>query len=552
MPTSFDSVNVLSNFTSNYHPRHWPSLVDSLTKQTTYSLFDNKFVHFLNQEYVSYILTILLAATLVSLGSFATIEQPENALDPNPNHPLFDQTDKDRRISLSDSESNAITTKTALSLPFLAGLLLVGLYFGVQKLDSDKISRGLNLINLPLLFSSVTYTTRYLINLVIRKACYRRGISSLKINPRYRFTISTDTEIHPNGLEEGFDMPDDNKLLRILKEEKLNELRTEIKKEDQKLNYYYNNTDIIAIFAGAGITAAFHFFNGSENWILNNILGSCTVIYGMSTLRTPNFTPAVVLLVLFFVYDIYFVFGSEVMIKVATTIKMPAKLLIPRKVSSHHQTINCALLGLGDIVLPGSFISLCLRFDLFKFHEKKPKTSFYHLQSYPKVYFTSAIVGYIIGLAMTIGVMHFYHHGQPALLYLSPSLLMSVFSVGIYRGEIPDLFSYYENSDSSLSTYTINKKSGKGKGILEAVYDSDVEDDDEDYIYNSDNDDDDDDEVEKEDLDEGVDILGQDFDSESDDDEIYVNDGNDESDDDDDSDDDDNDELETFLQQDED
>ncbi|GME79954.1 unnamed protein product [Ambrosiozyma monospora] len=486
MPMSFNSVNVLANFTTKYHPSQWPFLVDSVTKHATYTLFDNKPIHFLNQEYVADILTILLAVTLVSLGSFATIEQPENALDPNPNHPLFDQTDKDKRSSLSDAETNIITTKTALTLPFIAGTLLVGLYFGIQKVDSNTISRGLNLLNLPLLFSSVTYTTGYLINLLLRHACYECDVSSLEINPRYRFSISKDIEIHPSGPEEGLDMPDDNKLLRILKEEKLNELRTDIKKKDQISNFYYNSSDFIALSSGAVMTAAFHFFNGSENWILNNTLGSCAVIYGMSNLTTPNFTPAVVLLVLFFVYDIYFVFGSEVMIKVATTVQMPAKLLVPRNVSSELQTINCALLGLGDIVLPGSFISLCLRYDLFKFHEKNPKTSFYHLQSYPKVYFTTALVGYIIGLTTTVGVLHIYHHGQPALLYLSPSLLISVFSVAAYRGEIPDLFSYYENSGSSVSKYTISKKSGKGKGILELEFDSDIEDDDEDYVLDSD------------------------------------------------------------------
>ncbi|GME89504.1 unnamed protein product [Ambrosiozyma monospora] len=125
-----------------------------------------------------------------------------------------------------------------------------------------------------------------------------------------------------------------------------------------------------------------------------------------------------------------------------------------------------------------------------------------------------------------------------------------ILSVAAYRGEIPDLFSYYENSGSSVSKYTISKKSGKGKGILELEFDSDIEDDDEDYVLDSDKGD-----VEVNEDDEGNGILDQNFDSDSEDDEVYVKDGNDESENDEDIDDDsgeEEDELETSLNQEED
>jgi minor histocompatibility antigen H13 len=70
------------------------------------------------------------------------------------------------------------------------------------------------------------------------------------------------------------------------------------------------------------------------------------------------------LLVLLFFYDIFFVFGTDVMLTVAKGIDAPIKLQFPKDFSG--TTSKYAILGLGDIVIPGVFVSLCLRYDFLK------------------------------------------------------------------------------------------------------------------------------------------------------------------------------------------
>jgi len=70
------------------------------------------------------------------------------------------------------------------------------------------------------------------------------------------------------------------------------------------------------------------------------------------------------LLILLFFYDIFFVFGTDVMLTVAKGIDAPIKLQFPKDFSG--KTSKYAILGLGDIVIPGVFVSLCLRYDFLK------------------------------------------------------------------------------------------------------------------------------------------------------------------------------------------
>jgi minor histocompatibility antigen H13 len=58
-----------------------------------------------------------------------------------------------------------------------------------------------------------------------------------------------------------------------------------------------------------------------------------------------------------------------------------------------------ALLGLGDIVIPGIFIALLLRFD-------------YSLNRNRKTYFYASFIAYVLALFTTIFVMHVFKHAQ--------------------------------------------------------------------------------------------------------------------------------------------
>jgi minor histocompatibility antigen H13 len=106
------------------------------------------------------------------------------------------------------------------------------------------------------------------------------------------------------------------------------------------------------------------------------------------------------------------------MVTVAKGIDAPIKILSPR--SSHSN--DFAMLGLGDIVVPGLVIALCLRFDLHRHALRHPKSNDVGPYSkFGKSYFVVAVLSYVFGLGVTMGVMHWTRKAQPALLYLSPA-----------------------------------------------------------------------------------------------------------------------------------
>jgi len=111
------------------------------------------------------------------------------------------------------------------------------------------------------------------------------------------------------------------------------------------------------------------------------------------------------------------------MVKVATTLDVPIKLLWPKSVTFSGSR-GYTMLGLGDVVIPGMFIGLALRYD----YDRKGGKS--------KAYFYGTLVGYILGLVVTMGVMHVFGKAQPALLYLSPGCILSFVITGVGRGEV--------------------------------------------------------------------------------------------------------------------
>jgi minor histocompatibility antigen H13 len=63
-----------------------------------------------------------------------------------------------------------------------------------------------------------------------------------------------------------------------------------------------------------------------------------------------------------FFYDIFWVYGTDVMITVAKSIDAPIKLMFPYNLLEVPPKFS--MLGLGDIVIPGIFVALALKYDI--------------------------------------------------------------------------------------------------------------------------------------------------------------------------------------------
>lgn len=136
------------------------------------------------------------------------------------------------------------------------------------------------------------------------------------------------------------------------------------------------------------------------------------------------------------------------MVTVAKNLDGPIKILFPRTLVPNEETgkIETSLLGLGDIVIPGFFLALLLRFDAHNAKIKLlPTVDIY--SNFPKPYFHWTLVSYILGMGTTMYVMITFQAAQPALLYLVPACLGSSFICAIVRGELKELLSYSEEEE---------------------------------------------------------------------------------------------------------
>jgi len=174
----------------------------------------------------------------------------------------------------------------------------------------------------------------------------------------------------------------------------------------------------------------------TKHWIANNIVGLAFCVEGVALLSLGSYSVGCILLGGLFFYDIFWVFGTDVMVTVAKSFEAPVKLLFPRDIFADQFTYS--MLGLGDIVIPGVFIALLLRFDAFRANKTK---------SFSKPYFYACFIFYILGLFTTIFVMHTFQAAQPALLYLVPACIGSSFGTAVLRGEVSALLAYTEEKE---------------------------------------------------------------------------------------------------------
>nr|CAD7198831.1 unnamed protein product [Timema douglasi] len=177
------------------------------------------------------------------------------------------------------------------------------------------------------------------------------------------------------------------------------------------INYHFSSHDIVCLVC-CSLVGAWYIIK--KHWIANNLFGLAFAINGVELLNLNNVVTGCILLIGLFFYDVFWVFGTDVMVTVAKSFEAPIKLVFPQDLLEQGLSAsNFAMLGLGDIVIPGIFIALLLP--------------------------------YFLGLMATILIMHLFKHAQPALLYLVPACLGAPLGVALLRGDIKALFQYEDH-----------------------------------------------------------------------------------------------------------
>nr|XP_046252838.1 minor histocompatibility antigen H13 isoform X2 [Scatophagus argus] len=200
--------------------------------------------------------------------------------------------------------------------------------------------------------------------------------------------------------------------------------------KEEIVNYEFDTKNLVCLLISSVVGV---WYLLKKHWIANNLFGLAFALNGVELLHLNNVSTGCILLGGLFIYDVFWVFGTNVMVTVAKSFEAPIKLVFPQDLLEKGlEASNFAMLGLGDIVIPGIFIALLLRFDV-------------SLKKNSRTYFYSSFLAYIFGLGLTIFVMHTFKHAQPALLYLVPACIGIPVFVALVKGELTEMFRYEES-----------------------------------------------------------------------------------------------------------
>ncbi|EDM06295.1 similar to intramembrane protease 5 (predicted) [Rattus norvegicus] len=174
-------------------------------------------------------------------------------------------------------------------------------------------------------------------------------------------------------------------------------------------------------------------------WLLQDTLGVAYCLFVLRRVRLPTLKNCTSFLLALLAFDVFFVFitplftktGESIMVEVASGPvdsssheRLPMVLKVPRM--SFSALTLCdqpfSILGFGDIVVPGFLVAYCHRFDV-------------QIQS-RQVYYRACTVAYAMGLLVTFVAMVLMQMGQPALLYLVSSTLLTSLVVATCRQEL--------------------------------------------------------------------------------------------------------------------
>jgi len=290
--------------------------------------------------------------------------------------------------SLKIKATEAMTTKDAYLFPFIGSGVLFGLYLLFKLFHKDYI------------------------NLLLSSYFLLFGIFALSNTLRPVFVL-----IFPN-------------LVRKKNPRRIS-FRPFWNRQAEPIEIKFDGVDIVSVLFST-LVGAWYIMH--KHWVANNVLGLAFSIQGISMLSLGSYKVGCILLSGLFFYDIFWVFGTEVMVSVARSFDAPVKLLFPKSLFATE--LQFSMLGLGDIVIPGIFIALLLRFDAK--HSKKAKKAF------KKTYFSTTFIAYVLGLVTTIGIMHTFQAAQPALLYLVPFCVGASLVTALVNSQLSVLFAYSE------------------------------------------------------------------------------------------------------------
>lgn len=455
-------------------------------------------------------------------GAHSSLTRPSSAAK-SKKAPKTD--DDEGYVSEEDEEDDiqqmeGLSTRDAIIFPVMAGVTLTGLYFLIKWLQDPKLLN--KILNAYFSLFGVLSVSRFitdgmdLVHSIVFPRRYIHGGVLYDVHSHAK--IAKPRVVKPAG-QTARTSPLPGAFARIpLPDSAKTFLWTvrNVPKQKWTIKFFLRNVasarghlglhGVVGFVLAVAAVAYFNFVD--KPWFLTNLMGFA-FSYGALQLMSPTtFATGTLLLSALFFYDIYMVFFTPMMVTVAKSLDIPIKLVFPRPdipsadpakppIKQH------AMLGLGDVVLPGIMIGLALRFDLYMFYLRKQTKTKHSTtakkagteaaeapgeqqirvskapyisvsnkwgewfwarsaeQSFPKPYFKATMIGYVIGMLATLGVMQYANHAQPALLYLVPGVLITAWGTALVRGELKEMQEFseaFEDDEEDLRHHSILSK----------------------------------------------------------------------------------------------
>ncbi len=446
----------------------------------------------------TYLHLISSALFSIYIGAHASLKVPSSAAKP-----AKGEDREENQEEGSQQEMEGLTPSDAIMLPLVAGCTLASLYYLIKWLEDltllNQILSWYFSIFGVLSVARLLTDSMMVISSYIFPTIYTTGGRTWKIDQTRRKASSLSQQ----ETDRNSPLPGMLSTIRLLPNiaETLWRLREFSSTQLIARAYVFKFGEArfrigLQGFCGLilAVVAVLYFNLINKPWWLMNLLGLSFAYSALQLLSPTTFWTGTMILGTLFFYDIYFVFFTPVMVTVAKSLDIPAKLLFPRPAGPTEDPNKPALamLGLGDIVLPGIMIGLALRFDLYLFYlRKQTRRDITDVQSFsehdhtqtnivkakwqsptgcwgerfwtswnttavenieqgnifPKTYFYASLAGYFLSMITTLAVMEVYGHAQPALLYLVPGVLSFLWGTAFAKGDIQLMWNYTEGTE---------------------------------------------------------------------------------------------------------
>ncbi|KAL9051612.1 MAG: hypothetical protein Q9162_005918 [Coniocarpon cinnabarinum] len=320
---------------------------------------------------------ILVAALFpIFAGAHASLTRPSTAAKPSKKHKNdAEASDEGEDEDAPLQHMEGMSTSDAILFPITAALMLTGLYFLIKWLEDPQIlNKILNYYFASFALFGVARIISDGLDVVHSLAFPQRysdgeGLWQVKTLQRQTRLLDGNGQIKKRR---NSPLPGPFAQLR-LPEFVLNVLWFLKSAPNRKFTFKIHLHRIISADFKLGIhgieglliglITVFYYNFIAKPWPVTNLIGFAFAYGAMQILTPTKFATGSLLLAALFVYDIYMVFYTPMMVSVAKNLEIPGKLEFPRP--EEGGKIGLAMLGLGDVVLPGIFIGLALRFDLW-------------------------------------------------------------------------------------------------------------------------------------------------------------------------------------------